>query len=221
MEISIVISAALLLVISTTFFFRSNIYLRIRYRKIVKLVEKLDPHNTYDIEIDYSDFINAYAIIKNGRKVLIITKPALTFFTIPEFAFIMGHEIAHHQLGHTGMFKFYSKIAAGSLMETIRPKGFMESIGFTSMRNEPIWWQLLAKGVEFFNFQSYQKDEFAADKRGVELMADIGYDRNHAKSALRKLQSLSPDKSGIDKIISKYFGKRTHPFFDDRIARIW
>lgn len=194
--------------------------LKLKLNKVRGLITKLDSQNKYHLLVPSTDIIEASATIKDGRKLLIISKGALKFFTIPEFAFVLGHEIAHHQLGHTGMLNLYATMAGGGIMEAIRPKGFMESIGFSSMRNEPFWWKIISKGVEVFTYQAYQRDEYAADRRGVELMVKIGFDKSHAKSALAKLKHLDPDKSGLEKIIHKYFGQRVHPFLSDRIARI-
>jgi len=198
----------------------SGSLLKLKLNKVQKLIHRLDSKNHYHLVFEKTSEINAAATLDGGRRILILSKGALKLFTIPELAFVLGHEVGHHQLGHTGIFNLYSKIAGGSFVEAIRPKGFMESIGFTSMRNEPIWWKILSKGMEVFTFQAYQRDEYAADKRGVELMTSLGYDRAHARSALDNLKYLDPDRSGFDKIITKYFGQRKHPFLNDRIARI-
>ncbi len=219
MQVALLISGILVLAIILKVLI-SGTLLKLKLKKVQKLIHKLDPNNYYHLVFEKISDINAAATLDGGRRILIISKGALELFTIPELAFVLGHEIGHHQLGHTGMFNLYTKMAGGGFVEAIRPKGFMESIGFTSMRNEPFWWKILSKGVEVFTFQSYQRDEYAADKRGVELMTKLGYDRTSARSALNKLKYLDPDKSGLDKIITKYFGQRMHPFLEDRIARI-
>lgn len=220
MEIIIVTTVAITLLV-LTWRFVNKFLLRIKYRRLIKIIQKLDPNNCYYLGVDHCDMIDAYAKPNDGRKEIIISKGSLKFFTIPEITFVLAHEIAHYQLGHLSTMRLYSKIFVDGAVEAARPKGFLESIGFTSMKKEPpLWWQIITKGLEVYNYQTYQNDEYAADKRGVILMEQVGVNRKHAISALSKLKILNPDKSGFEKIISTYFGKRSHPFLVDRIAKI-
>ena len=62
---------------------------------------RLTPHRGcgYDVQLDPSDELNARA---DGKRLFITTAMAGFTATDDELALILGHELAHHVLGHRG-----------------------------------------------------------------------------------------------------------------------
>jgi Zn-dependent protease with chaperone function len=139
-------------------------------RYIRKRVRKLYPEKQFKVELIKENIFNAYASFEmpDTEKITVFSG-SLSVLTKKELDFVLAHEIAHHVKGHIRSKQKRVSIA-GNFLEKIRPKGFLESIGFSSLKKEtPFWWDVLDAGKDLVFSQFDQKEEFEADAFAVTL----------------------------------------------------
>jgi predicted Zn-dependent protease len=159
---------------------------------LYKLSQGLNnPDLNFSISVLRSNQVNAFATI--GGYVY-VTEGLLSFVdTYDELAFIIGHEIAHINYGHSRR-----KITKMTITADLLNMSGLE--GFTNIA-------LNTNGVLSAPFD--QIDEYESDKLGFEIALKAGYDKYRFADFFRKLAK-NENKTLLNKLSS------THPFASDR-----
>lgn len=166
------------------------------------------PEIPYRVRVLDTGEANAYAL--PGGNVYITTSLLDLLESEAEVAAILGHEVAHVDLGHC--------------IEAIQTRVHAERLGGLPLGELAA----LAEALWRTGFDAEQEAE--ADRRGVVHAASAGYDPAAGPAALRRLERLDAAPAGrrdrlereiegmIDDALDDYF--RTHPRFPQRIARL-
>ena len=147
----------------------------------------------YDVELVYSDEVNAFA---NGKEIK-VTIGLLRFLqTDEELALILGHELAHNTLGHITKQKTNTIIGAtiGAILS-----------GLTGVNVTDAFAQA---GKLVFS----QEFEMEADYVGCYYAARAGYDVSEAANIWRRMAITHPEIIGME--------KGTHPSSAKRFVLI-
>ncbi|MFQ3550002.1 MAG: M48 family metalloprotease [Armatimonadota bacterium] len=141
--------------------------------------------------------INAFAA--PGGPVLITKALAQKLDTDDELAFVLAHEVGHIEAQHGRKAINEALIASGIASILLRDANESARLGVD------IIYTLHSRGYS-------RRNEFEADRYGVDFMIKSGYNPEGAIIALAKL--------GLDRVsgVSKYFS--THPDTPDRIDRV-
>jgi beta-barrel assembly-enhancing protease len=117
-----------------------------------------------------------------------------------ELAGVIGHEIAHTAARHV-VKAVEKQFTYGLAIQLLMRKGNARNLGNA------------AASLALLGYS--RKDEFQADKLGVDFMNAAGYDSNGMLRFFRKLQQLEGNNAGG---LTVYF--KTHPPTDQRIKRV-
>lgn len=126
-----------------------------------------------------------------------------------ELAAVIGHEIAHvveehsaEQLRNTGLLQKAAEL-------------LLQNSGSEGGTHEEMIAVLAAEmGKQITQMQLSQSAEYQADKIGLELMIDAGYDPKAGLEMFRKLQKTKERTTLVDRVFS------THPPTEERLARL-
>lgn len=139
---------------------------------------------------------NAFAVA--GGKTFINSGMLSVLDRDDELAFVIAHEVAHNDLKHCVQM-IQHEVRAGQI--------------------HPLFGNVVGAAYSIYKRPYSQEIEYAADKRGVELMMAAGYSKQGAISFFRKLQKYEPTAEdptiqAVNDFIS------THPTAQKRIERI-
>lgn len=164
------------------------------FRKIVAEAnrQKLAWECTVTAEEDF----NAYAVA--GGKTFLNIGLLSNLDKENEVAFVIAHEVAHNDLKHC-----VQKVQHG----------------YRAGQVDPLLGELVTVAYGVFK-SPFSKDlEYAADKKGVELMTAAGYSKDGAISFFRKLQKHDPAiEDPTLRAVNDFIS--SHPTAEDRIRRI-
>ncbi|MBT8523995.1 M48 family metalloprotease [Polynucleobacter paneuropaeus] len=133
---------------------------------------------------DKDSEINAYAYEKDGHSIIYITEPLLKAHSFDPrlLVFVMGHEMAHHSLGHvseTSLTKFLDRVKLA-----ISATYGADAMGYGNLAKFSL------KSIDN-HFSRVQ--ELDADKLSLSLMLKAGYQKKDALDSLNTLLSFSND----------------------------
>lgn len=144
-----------------------------------------------------SESINAFAF--PGGYVVVTTGLLKQLKSEDELAFVLAHEIAHITKKH-----YYNVLRKQRLTEQASKNLKAMNTGSENTQLANMSGLMYARGLD-------KASEFEADKAGVELMSNTGYDPAAALSVLEKIQSLKSDDSRSALLFS------THPSVNERL----
>jgi len=153
---------------------------------------------TFHIGILDTDEVNAFAC--PGGYIMLTKGVLKQMQNESELAFVLAHEISHVALQHSGRFQQTSGIV--SFISSFLGGGTVVSVAVRRSTGE-LEAQLLEKGRQ-------KEFEFDADKAGVVLAANLGYDPSSSINYLKRVSEASGNQILI----------RTHPSFAERIVSI-
>ena len=164
------------------------------FRKIRAKSSRRDLAWQCDVTAD-RDF-NAFAVA--GGKTFINMGMLNALDREDELAFVIAHEIAHNDLKHC-VEKIQHSVRAGKI--------------------NPLFGEVVGIAYNIYKHPYSQEIEYAADKRGVELMTAAGYSKQGAISFFRKLQKYEPTEENPNiQAINDFISN--HPTAQKRIERI-
>lgn len=154
------------------------------------------PDLAWECTVTASREFNAFAVA--GGKTFVNIGILNSLDSEAELAFLIGHEIAHNDLKHC-VQKIQHAVRASQI--------------------DPLFGEVVNVAYSIYKHPYSQEIEYAADKRGVELMTAAGYSKQGAISFFRKLQNFEPSSEdptiqAVNDFIS------THPTAQKRIERI-
>ncbi len=150
----------------------------------------------WDCTVTADTQFNAFAVA--GGKTFLNLGMLSGLNSEAELAFVIAHEIAHNDLKH----------CVQSIQHAVR-----------ASQVDPLLGEVVGVAYSIYKYPFSQEMEYAADKRGVELMTAAGWSKQGALSFFRKLQQYEPtaedpNLQAVNDFIS------THPTAQKRIERI-
>ncbi len=133
--------------------------------------------------------INAYAMIENGQTLIVMTKGFLLEFGSDQdvLASVIGHELAHHQLGHTNPGYQDSRSVAVQALST--------TVGMISSFFIPFSGLLTGNMVKAAGLSYSRDDERDADLLGMQWAISAGYSPCGGYRFAKRLESLNTGTS--------------------------
>lgn len=173
-------------------------------RRIREAVGADMPGAQWEFVVFESKEVNAFAL--SGGKVGVYTGLLELAENDAEVAIVVGHEIAHVTLRHSGERMSNAYLAAGA--------GLLLALGSDGHRDGDLARTVggLAIGGTVLAFSREHESE--ADRIGIRYAAKAGYDPRAAVTFWQKMLQ----KSGRNPGITRYFS--THPLAQDRIAAL-
>ena len=155
--------------------------------KICTQIRRPNASRSYSYQIIESEEINAFATIGG---YLYVTTGLLEFVrSEDELAFVVGHEIAHLEMGHT-----------------LRKQKKLLSIARLAKLSKMEQLAGLVSDIELMLAAPFsQVDEYEADKKAFELAVSAGYEQEQFSAIFERLAE-QEEESLIQKLLS------THPF---------
>jgi len=178
-------------------------------RRIVSAIGREVPHAEWEFVVFESEALNAFAL--PGGKVGIYTGILELTTTDDELAAIMGHEIAHVTLRHSGERVTQNMAVAGLALGT---EIYMESEDMDSADRMLTRAGIGAGSALFFTLPFSRTHETEADIVGLRYAAGAGYDPRAAITFWEKMKIASEMEGRPPEFLS------THPSPDNRIARL-
>jgi len=147
--------------------------------------------------------INAYAVIEKGQPLIIMTTGFLSEFGGDQdvLASVMGHELAHHQLGHTKPGYLEQRNTSVEAMST--------AVGMISSFFIPFSGLITGNAVKAAGLSYSRDDERDSDLQGMQWAIKAGYSPCGSYRFAQRLQALNKGAS------LTWFS--THPGFSERI----
>ena len=129
--------------------------------------------------------INAYATMENGQALIVMTTGFLGEFATDQdvLASVMGHELAHHQLGHTKPGYLENRNAAVQAMST--------TVGMISSFFIPFSGLITGNAVKAAGLSYSRDDEREADLLGMQWAMLAGYSPCGSYRFAQRLQALN------------------------------
>jgi predicted Zn-dependent protease len=151
-----------------------------------------DPRREFHFTLVLAPMANAFAL---PGGFVFITKPLLDLCgrDQDEIAFFLGHEIGHIVRGHAK-----DQLTAGTILNAVMTR--LSSVG-------PMLREVLNKGYS-------RALELEADREAARLVAVAGFDPGASFRALKRLERIGPDNTGL----AEYFS--THPSLSERIQEL-
>ncbi len=143
-----------------------------------------------------SESINAFAF--PGGYVVVTSGLIKQLKSEDELAFVLAHEIAHISKKH-----YYNVVRKQRLTEQASKNLQVATNSSDNAQLSTLSAQIYARGLD-------KASEFEADRLGVEIMSNTGYDPAAALSVLDKIQNLKSDDSRSALLFS------THPSVSER-----
>lgn len=164
------------------------------FRKIKNLSTR--PDLAWECSVTSDTQFNAFAVA--GGKTFLNQGMLRAIDSEAELAFVIAHEVAHNDLKH----------CVQKIQHAVRASQIDPRLG-----------EVVGVAYSVYQHPYSQDIEYAADKRGVELMTAAGYSKQGAISFFRKLQKFEPSSEdptiqAVNDFIS------THPTAQKRIERI-
>lgn len=154
------------------------------------------PDLAWECDITAAREFNAFAVA--GGKTFINSGMLRALDREDELAFVIAHEIAHNDLKHC-VEKIQYAVRAGNI--------------------HPLFADVVGIAYDIYKRPYTKEIEYAADKRGVELMMAAGYSKQGAISFFRKLQKFEPTTEDPNiQAVNDFIS--THPTAQKRIERI-
>lgn len=178
-------------------------------RRIVTAIGREVPHAEWEFVVFESEALNAFAL--PGGKVGVYTGILELTSTDDELAAIMGHEIAHVTLRHSGE-RVTQQMAVAGL--AVGSEIYMESEDMDSEDRWAVRAGLGAGSAVFFTLPFSRTHETEADVIGLRYAAGAGYDPRAAITFWQKMKMASEGEGRPPEFLS------THPSPDNRIARL-
>lgn len=187
-----------------------TVYVNLVLQALVSNSETLEMINGYHAAILDTDTINAFAT--SGGHILITRGLLDCTKSEDELACVLAHELAHIQLSHNiNAIKSDRKKEAGKAWANALVSATADNI--TELKKLQTEFDLMiTSGAKVFESGYPQSQEFAADKKALELAANAGYNPNAMNNVLEMLdKNTDSSKTG--------FGKN-HPKPQDRMANL-
>jgi predicted Zn-dependent protease len=158
----------------------------------------------FDIAISTSSQINAHASRENGLTLIIFDQGFLDEFgNDPDIlATTLGHELAHHQLGHTAPDYASNRNALINFSS--------QAFGMLASYFIPFSGLLVGNGIQAVGLSYSRDDERAADEKGMALALQAGYSPCGSYRLSKRLEALN--NNATISILS------THPGNSERMA---
>lgn len=173
-----------------------------RLQKIGREIESHTqrPGLRYSFKVIEDDTVNAFAC--PGGKIYVHSGLMKRMKKNSHLAFVVGHEMGHvenrdsiDRMGYNLTFAILQQVTG---------------------TDESRLGKLLSVAVDkMYDFRVSQKQEYAADRRGMEHMKSLGYDPREAAGALRRLQAEGEADPGI---LERLFS--THPPIEERAKMV-
>lgn len=161
----------------------------------------------WEVVVFQSDDLNAFAL--PGNRIGIYTGIMDLTSTDGELATIVGHEVAHVMLNHSG--ERYGRMASTQL-GTALIGAALEGGG---VQGASTMQQALGIGAQYGLILPFSREnELEADSEGLQLMARAGYNPREAVSFWEKMQRAKSAGGAPPEFMS------THPADDRRIAQL-
>jgi predicted Zn-dependent protease len=140
---------------------------------------------SFEIGISTSNQINAHASPENGLALIIFNQGFLDEFgNDPDIlATTLGHELAHHQLGHT------APDYASNRNTIINVSS--QAFGMIASYFIPFSGLLVGNGIQALGLSYSRDDERAADEKGMALAIQAGYSPCGSFRLSKKLEELN------------------------------
>jgi predicted Zn-dependent protease len=144
---------------------------------------------SFDIAISTSSQINAHASRENGLTLIIFNQGFLDEFGNDSdiLATTLGHELAHHQLGHTAP----GYVSNHNTMINVSSQAF----GMLANYFIPFSGLLVGNGIQAAGLSYSRDDERAADQKGMDLAMQAGYSPCGSYRLSKRLDELNNSTS--------------------------
>ena len=170
-----------------------------RYVNLVgaTVVRKADAPYKWRFGLIKTDSVNAFAT--PGGFVLVTAGLVRSLESEDELAFVLAHEIAHVLQRHHYRVIVKQRLAEKAMKSVQAASGSTQNAALSQASA-----QLFARGLD-------KSSEYEADRIGVELMTEAGYDPAAAISVLERLQKLKGDDPRAELLF------QTHPSAFERM----
>jgi len=144
---------------------------------------------SFDIAISTSSQINAHASRENGLTLIIFNHGFLDEFgNDPDvLATTLGHELAHHQLGHTRPDYASNRNTIINISS--------QALGMLASYFIPFSGLLVGNGIQVAGLSYSRDDERAADQKGMDLAMQAGYSPCGSYRLSKRLDELNNSTS--------------------------